>query len=195
MLFEVYWQEFKGGFNMSKDNLPEKLDRNVIYKSDWVSLYSDKVKMPNGNIIDTYHKLHYPHESVSVVIVNENEEILMIQSKRYVTKRLEWEVPAGRIENNETAEEAARRECLEEAGCVLEDLTYLCCQNPSNGMSDLLIHVFAAKVKSETMDIDVNEVNKKKWFPKEKVMEILKNNETHCGLSMLSLLYANQFYL
>lgn len=106
---------------------PERLNRTVIYESDWVSFYADQVKMPDGRIIDSYHKLHYPHESVSVVILNEKDEILMIQSKRYVTSRLEWEVPAGRIENNESPEDAARRECLEETGCTLKNLTYLCC--------------------------------------------------------------------
>ena len=139
---------------MSNNLLPEMLDRKVIYESDWVSLYSDKVKMPDGRIFDTYHKLHYPHESVCVVIVNEKDEILMIQSKRYVTSRLEWEIPAGRIESNESPEDAARRECLEETGCTLKDLKYLCCHNPSNGMSDLKLHVFGAKVATESMEID-----------------------------------------
>ena len=60
---------------MSAHTLPEKLDRKIIYESDWVSLYLDKVRMPDGRIFNTYHKLHYPHESVSVVIVNEKNEI------------------------------------------------------------------------------------------------------------------------
>lgn len=171
------------------------LDRKVIYESDWVSLYSDKVKMPDGRIFDTYHKLHYSHESVCVVIVNEKNEILMIQSKRYVTSRLEWEIPAGRIESNEKPEEAARRECLEETGCTLKDLKYLCCHNPSNGMSDLKLHVFGAKVATESIDIDTNEVNAKKWVSKDNVIEILRNNDTQCGVSMLALLYAIQFYI
>ena len=111
---------------MSKNNFPERLDRKVIYESDWVSLYADKVQMPDGRIFNTYHKLHSPHESVCVVIVNEKDEIMMIQSKRYVTSRLEWEIPAGRIESNESPENAAMRECLEETGCTLKDLTYLC---------------------------------------------------------------------
>lgn len=178
-----------------RDNiLPKMLDRKIIYESDWVSLYSDKVKMPDGRILNTYHKLHYPHESVSVVIVNEKNEILMIQSKRYATSRLEWEIPAGRIEKNESLEDAARRECLEETGCTLKDLTYLCCHNPSNGMSDLKIHVFGAKAETETMEIDTNEVNAKKWIPKDKVIDMLRNNETQCGVSILALLYAIQFY-
>ena len=122
-------------------------------------------------------------------------EILMIQSKRYVTSRLEWEIPAGRIEKNEEPEDAARRECLEETGCTLKDLKYLCCHNPSNGMSDLKLHVFGAKVATESTEIDTNEVNAKKWISKDNVIEILRNNDTQCGVSMLALLYAIQFYI
>lgn len=180
---------------MSMNVFPERLDRKIIYESDWICLYADKVKMPSGYIIETYHKLHYPNESVCVVIVNEKDEVLMIQSKRYVTERLEWEIPAGRVERNEKPEDAARRECLEETGCTLKDLTYLCCQNPSNGMSDLKIHVFGARVDTENMDFDENEVNAKRWIPKEKVLEMLKENQTYCGVSMLGLLYAIQFYI
>ena len=122
-------------------------------------------------------------------------EILMIQSKRYVTSRLEWEIPAGRIEKNEEPEDAARRECLEETGCTLKDLKYLCCHNPSNGMSDLKLHVFGAKVATESTEIDTNEVNAKKWISKDNVIEILRNNDTQCGVSILALLYAIQFYI
>lgn len=180
---------------MENDNIPFMLERKVIYESDWVELYSDKVKMPDGRVLPSYHKLHYPHESISVVILNEKNEIMMIQSRRYITARLEWEIPAGRIEEGETPEKAARRECLEETGCVLKDLTYLCCHNPNNGMSDLKVHLFLARVETETAHIDENEVNAKRWVPKEEVLELLKENRSQCGVSMLGLLYAIQFYL
>lgn len=180
---------------MNNNPMPVMLGRNVIYESDWVTLYSDQVKMPDGQIIPSYHKIHCPHEAVSVVIFNEKNEIMMIQSKRYITSRLEWEIPAGRIDANETPEDAAKRECMEESGCSLKDLTYLCCYYPSNGMSDLKVHLFAAKVDAEITDIDQNEVQAKQWVPKEQVLELLKENKTQCGVTILGLLYAMHFYL
>lgn len=84
--------------------------------------YSDKVKLSNGYIIEKYHQIHYPHEAISIVVFNENDEVLLIQSKRYIVMRLEWEVPAGSVEEGESKEEAVRRECLEETGCTVKDL-------------------------------------------------------------------------
>ncbi|NDO51132.1 hypothetical protein FMM75_17535 [Lachnospiraceae bacterium MD335] len=62
-------------------------------------------------------------------------------------------------------------------------------------MSDLKVHLFAAKVDTEITDIDKNEVHAKQWVPKENIFEILKENRTQCGVSILGLLYAIQFYL
>ncbi len=147
---------------MNFKELPERLDREVIYESDYVCLYADKVKLPNGHIIEKYHQIHYPNEAVSIVVFNEEDEVLLIQSKRYTVMRLEWEIPAGRIENGEEKEDAARRECMEETGCTVKDLKFLCTHNPANGMSDCICHVFAAKVDTESTSFDKNEVRGKK---------------------------------
>lgn len=104
--------------------MPERLNRKVIYESDYVCLYADKVKLSNGYIIEKYHRIHYPQEARSIVVFNENDEVLLIQSKRYTVMRLEWEIPAGRIKVGESKEEAARRECMEETGCTVKDLKF-----------------------------------------------------------------------
>jgi NTP pyrophosphohydrolases containing a Zn-finger, probably nucleic-acid-binding len=176
-------------------NLPKRISRKVIYESDWICLYADKVEMPDGRMIDKYHNLHFPYESSCVVIVNSKEEILLVQSKRYITSRLEWEVPAGRIENDETPEEAAKRECMEETGCTLKDLSFLFCQFPNNGISDMKVHIFGAYVENETMEFDENEVQTKKWVCKNDVLDMLRTNEIQCGVSTSALLYAINFWL
>ena len=175
-------------------DFPERLDSCAIYESDWICLYQDRVRMPSGQIIDTYHRLHYPHESVCVVIANEQDELLLIRSKRYVTNRLEWEIPAGRVETGESPEYAAHRECLEETGCTLQTLTYMGRQNPANGMSDLTMHMFFARVATEGEQISVDEVAERRWMTRQQVEDLLHSNGIQCGVSMLALLYAMQFY-
>ena len=70
--------ELLEGKNMNFKELPERLDREVIYESDYVCLYADKVKLPNGHIIEKYHQIYYPNESVSIVVFNEENEVLLI---------------------------------------------------------------------------------------------------------------------
>ena len=179
---------------MNENEMPVRLDRQIIYESEYVCLYADKVQLPSGYIIDKYHQIHYPHEAVSIVIFNEKNEILMIREKRYTVNRIEWEIPAGKVEKGETIEEAARRESMEETGCLLKDLRYLCSQNPANGMSDCVCHVFAAKVAEEGSVLDNDEVAGKKWMSVKDVKQLLKENRTSDGVSMLAILYALEFY-
>jgi len=180
---------------MSNENqMPKRLERTTIYESEHVCLYSDKVSLPSGNIIENYYQIHYPKKAVAIVIFDENDNILLIHNRRYTVGHLEWEIPAGRIEEGESTEEAAVREAIEETGCELINMKYLCSYNPSNGMSDSLIHCFAAKVSKERNYTDSDEISSKKWFTKQEYMELLKSNGTRDGVTILAILYALQFY-
>ena len=44
------------------------------------------------------------------------------------------------------------------------------------------------------MNFDENEVKMKRWVSREGVLEMLKNNETQDGVSILALLFAFEFY-
>jgi ADP-ribose pyrophosphatase len=176
------------------NQMPQRLERTVIYESDYVCLYADKVRLPSGNIIEKYHQIHYPKEAVVVVIFNRNRDILFIHNRRYTIGQLEWEIPAGKMDPGETPEITARREAREETGCELLDLTYLCSQNPANGMSDALVHVFAATVDTESDILDTDEISEKRWFSEVEYLELLRTNGTKDGVSMLAILYALHFY-
>ena len=129
-----------------------------------------------------------------MVIFNEKNDIKFIHNRRYTVGHLEWEIPAGKIEPGENIEVAAEREAKEETGCVLRDLKYLCSQNPCNGMSDAIVHVFAAKVSAENQIQDTDDVSSKRWFTEEEYLELLRVNGTKDGVSILAVLYALQFY-
>lgn len=77
------------------------------------------------------------------------------------------------------------RECREETGCTLKDLTFLCSHNPSNGMSDSVCHVFGARVNSEASGFDTDEVSEKMWVSKEKCLAMLKKMKRWTGFLFL----------
>lgn len=174
--------------------MPERIERTTIYESEHVCLYTDKVRLPSGYIIEKYHQIHYPKEAVAIVIFNEKNDILFIHNRRYTVGHLEWEIPAGKIEEGEKIEVAAEREAKEEAGCELLDLKYLCSQNPCNGMSDAIVHIFVARVSAESEIQDKDEVSSKRWFTEEEYLKLLRTNGTKDGVSILAVLYALQFY-
>ena len=176
------------------EHMPKCMERTTIYESEHVCLYTDKVCLPSGYIIEKYHQIHYPKEAVAVVIFNEKNDILFIHNRRYTVGHLEWEIPAGKIEDGEKIETAAEREAKEETGCELQNLKYLCSQNPCNGMSDAIVHVFAARVSVESKIVDTDEVSSKRWFKEEEYLELLRTNGTKDGVSILAILYALQFY-
>lgn len=170
--------------------LPKRLDRTPIYESQWINLYTDKVLMPSGKIIEKYHQLDYPKESVTILLTNSKNEICFIQSLRYTTQKIEWELPAGAIEKNETIVEAAQREIKEETGFEVDTIEHVYSYNPSNGMSNQIIHILFAHVKENTQtEFDHDEVKEVFWLGFQKIQELILQNQMTDGTSLLPLLF------
>ena len=168
--------------------IPEKLSREVIYESEWISLYADKVKFQDGFILDKYHFAHFDNDSVGIVVLNDNNDVLLIKSNRYITQSEEWEIPAGRVDKGESLKDAAVRETLEETGYTISEPKLFYRYNPSNGSSDQVFTLFKAVALENKGPFDQNEVSEIAWFSKEKIMEMLKNNDIRCGFSLTGLM-------
>lgn len=99
------------------DNLfEEKVSSREVFKGNLVELYFDKVRLPN-NKIATREKVLHPG-AVAVVPVNKNNEIVFVKQYRYPINKVLIEIPAGKLENNESPIECAERELGEEVGAV-----------------------------------------------------------------------------
>lgn len=169
--------------------LPKRLDRKPIYESQWINLYIDKVLMPSGKIIEKYHQLDYPKESITVLLINAKSEICFIKSLRYTTQKIEWELPAGGVENGEDILLAAEREVMEETGFKTKALKLLYSYNPSNGMSNQNVHIIFGNIETgEQAEIDIDEVKEIHWLSLSEVKELIANNEISDGISLMPLL-------
>ena len=169
--------------------LPKRLGRESVYESAWINLYIDRVLMPSGKIIEKYHQLDYPNDSITVLLLNSRNEICFIKSLRYTTQRIEWELPAGGVERGEDVLIAARREVLEETGFQAREISLVFSYHPSNGMSNQRVHVLFARVDADGQDFyDEDEVEGVYWFAVDRVKELIENNEITDGISLMPLL-------
>jgi 8-oxo-dGTP pyrophosphatase MutT (NUDIX family) len=82
---------------------------------------------------------------VSIVPVTAEGDILFVRQFRPVMDGFVVEFPAGLNDRNESLQEAARRELVEETGCDAEEFIFLAEGPISSGLSTEVLTVFLAK--------------------------------------------------
>jgi len=170
--------------------LPKRLDRTVIYESEWINLFTDRVLMPSGKVIEKYHFLDYPMESVVVVLVNADGAVCFVKSLRYTTQRVEWELPAGGVDLGESVVQAAVREVREETGFSAVEAEFLYSFNPSNGMSNQVIHIVRAGVgEVAPLGFDTDEVLEVHWLSVSEIRGLIRDGVLADGISLTAVLF------
>ncbi|MCB0217579.1 MAG: NUDIX hydrolase [Chloroflexi bacterium] len=82
---------------------------------------------------------------VNVMALTPEREILIVRQYRFGSHRVSTEIPAGMVEADESHEQAARRELLEETGYAAERWTYLGSVEPNPAFHDNRCHHWLAE--------------------------------------------------
>ncbi len=106
--------------NKQKKNW-ELLSRKVVYDGHpYLKVSIDKVKLPDGNIINDYHRIEV-HNAVMLLVESIDNKVLVYKEYRHGVSEVSLTFPAGGIEKNESIYDAAKRELIEETGYVAEE--------------------------------------------------------------------------
>lgn len=109
----------------------------IVYKSRVFSVEETRRRFPNGQEHDVVIVRHAP--SVVLIPIEEDGRVVLIRQYRASVDRELWEFPAGRVDEGEAAEAAARRECEEEIGRVPARVERLGAFYPTPGYCDELL--------------------------------------------------------
>ena len=124
-----------------------KLGSRRVYTGRVLNLDIDQVRFPDGSTGEL-EIIRHPGASAIIPFLSdpagEDPQILLIKQYRYASEGFLYEVPAGRLDPNETPLDCARRELMEETGCSAERIEPLYTFYTTPGFIDERIHGFIA---------------------------------------------------
>ncbi len=112
----------------------------IVFKGKVFSVESGTLRFPNGREHHVDIVRHAP--SVVIVPMEDDGRVVLIRQYRAALGRELWEVPAGSIDEGESLEAAAARECEEEIGRAPSQVERLGAQYPTPGYCDELMNFF-----------------------------------------------------
>ena len=102
-------------------------------------------------------------DRVRVIVYRDDGKILLVRSR---FSRQKWALPGGGVNRNESYEQAAVREVLEEAGLKIHNLRYLGKANSHESYVKFSVRVFVA----HTSDYDIKcnfEIMEARWLNRD----------------------------
>ena len=130
--------------------LKEKtISTKTVHEGNYLTLNRDEVLLPNGNK-STREWIKHPGAVCCIPILPDGK-IGLIKQYRYAVKEQMIEIPAGKLDQNETPERCAIRELEEEIGYKADKITFLTNIHPAIGFTDEKMWLYLAEnlIKSE----------------------------------------------
>lgn len=126
--------------------------------------------------------------AVAVIAEDSHQRILMIRQYRWPVQSWLWELPAGKIEANETERMAAERELREESGYLAAQWQLIHRFYPSPGYTNEEIFLFYARdLRHRRPDPDPDEEIHLALWDRETVQNALRDGDIHNGIAVAGL--------
>lgn len=125
-------------------NFEEKtLDSKVVYEGKVVTVIRDDVEVADGH--KSFREVVLHSGGVVVAALKDNDTILLIKQYRYPLKKVNLELPAGKLEIGENPDEACKRELEEETGYQAKQWQSLGFINTTPGICTEKLYLYLAK--------------------------------------------------
>lgn len=158
------------------------LSEENISPSKWFPLYKHTVQLSSGKIMDDYY-IAALGDVAMIVPVTPEGKLIFVRQYKHGAREITLEFPAGVLEPNQTALEAAYAELEQETGITANNMTLLGKLNtlPSKNFSTLYGFVAKDVEITKEQDLDESEEIEIVSLSKEDVAEKILSGEINCS--------------
>lgn len=119
------------------------VESRYVIRDPWMTLRADRCELPNGKVLHPYY-VQEPPDWVQIVAFDSADRILITRQYRHAAGIVSIELPCGTVESNEAPADTARRELLEETGCIADSWQALPALSPNPARFTNRAYVFLA---------------------------------------------------
>lgn len=130
-----------------QNNSWKTLGSNYVYENPWCAFRVDRVELPDGSVIE--YGVQESGGFAAVLPVTDDGRIVLVRQWRQPLGRFTLELPCGAVDEEESPQESAERELLEETGYRAEDIESLISFHTSTGRSTEICHLFQCRAVKE----------------------------------------------
>lgn len=170
-----------------------------VYTGRVISVDQDTVQFPDGSE-GTLEMVRHPGASAVLPFLTDPDgtdpQVLLLRQYRYAAGDFIYEIPAGRLDHGEDPEACARRELLEEAGCVADRLTRVTGFYTTPGFTDEYIHAFMASgITRGHSAREPDEFIVVEAHPLSRVLQMIEGGQIVDGKTIITILFVAGFRL
>ena len=118
--------------------------RLVLDGAPWLSVWEDTVRLPSGRELAPFYR-YRKSDFACIFAVTDEQRVLVERRWRQGPRVVTWDLPAGYVDAEETPEQAARRELLEETGHEATTWTHLASVTVDGNSYGSRAHFFLAE--------------------------------------------------
>jgi len=168
------------------------VESELIYKGSIISLYVDKIKSPDGRIMEREVVKHV--DAVGIVALNDKDEIVLVSQYRHPLKANLLEIPAGLLADAEEPSTCAVRELKEETGYRAVKVEKLAEFYTSAGFTDERFYLyFSDKIEEGEPEREPGEEDMQViTIPLKKAVEMAFRGEIKDAKTLTAILMAAQ---
>ena len=165
------------------------VESRLIYQGRIINVREDTVRLSNGKL--TQREIVEHGETICVVPLDSNGNVLLVEQYRKPAGQRLLEVPAGGMDEGETPEEATLRELQEEVGFTARRLQHLTTFWLTPGFCTEQMHAYlATELEPSSLAADDDEDLRVVPTPLDKILGLIRDNAICDAKSIAVLLLA-----